>query len=94
MILMGIGAISAFQPYIYNTNTLSVNSLKPISAVQNDVSSSHIETAKQEQDYGQETVNPLKRGETSDFAGVLAMQMQMGRTNAERLFGADSVFTG
>lgn len=88
---MGIGAISGFQPYVYNTNSVSASSLNRISAVDNDVSDSHIKPAKPS-DYGQETVNALERGETADFAGVLAMQMQMGMNNADLLFGAESVF--
>lgn len=89
---MGVGAISGFQPYIYNTNSISASSLNRISAVDNDVTGSHIKPAVN--DYSQETVNALERGETADFAGVLAMQMQMGMNNANLLFGADSVFAG
>jgi hypothetical protein len=89
---MGVGAISGFQPYIYNTNSVSASSLNRISAVDNDVTGSHIKPAVN--DYSQETVNALERGETADFAGVLAMQMQMGMNNANLLFGADSVFAG
>lgn len=91
---MGIGAISAFQPYVYQTNTLNVNSLKPISAVRNDVTKSHIRPEKSSSESGQETINPLKRGETADFTGVLAMQMQMGMHNADLLMGGQSVFQG
>lgn len=90
---MGVGAVSGFQPYIYNTNTVSASSMNRISAVDNDVSDSHIKPVTSA-DYAQETVNQLERGETADFAGVLAMQMQMGMTNADLLFGAESVFAG
>ncbi len=89
---MGVGAISGFQPYVYNTNNVSRSSLNRISAIDNDVSSSHIKPASS--DYNQETINPLERGETADFAGVLAMQMQMGMNHADLLFGAGSVFAG
>lgn len=90
---MGIGAVSGYQPYIYNTNSVSASSLKRISAVNNDVSESHIKPVSSS-DYNQETINPLERGETADFAGVLAMQMQMGMNHADALFGAQSVFAG
>ena len=40
---MGIGAIMAYQPYIYNTNTVSAKSLEKIQGVNNDVSTDHIE---------------------------------------------------
>lgn len=87
---MGIGAVSMFQPYIYNTNTVSANSLNPIKAISNDVTSSHINQTP-ETDYT-DTVNPLAKGETKDFAGVLQSQMQMGMQNAMRIFGEQSVF--
>ena len=40
---MGISAIMAYQPYIYNTNTVSAKSLEKIQGVNNDVSTDHIE---------------------------------------------------
>jgi len=86
---MGIGAISAYQPYVYNTNTVSAGSMNRISAIRNDVTSSHI---KPDSDYNRETINALERGETADFVGVLEMQMQMGMNNADLLFGDESVF--
>lgn len=91
---MGIGAISAYRPYVYNTNSLTVNSLRPVSKISNDVSESRIRPEDVQMDNARETLNPLERGETSDFAGVLAMQMQMGIHNADLLFGAESVFAG
>ena len=33
----------------------------------------------------QQNINPLKRGETVHFADVIAMQMQMGRMNADKV---------
>nr|MBQ8252173.1 hypothetical protein [Lachnospiraceae bacterium] len=89
---MGIGAISGFQPYVYNTNSVSASSMNRISAIENDVTSSHIQPEKTQSSYTGETTNPLDYGETADFAGVLAMQMQMGMNNADRLFGVESVF--
>lgn len=87
---MGIGAVSACQPYIYNTNTISAKSMQKIQAVDNDVSTDHIE---KKSPYVTEAENSLSYGETSDFAGILDQQMHMGMQNAMRLFGSDSVFT-
>lgn len=90
---MGIGAIGsyqAYQPYIYNTNTVSAKSLNAISKVENDVSSSHIEQPASP--YAQETVNPIPRGQSANFVDILNSQMQMGRNNAARIFGEESVF--
>ena len=88
---MGIGAIGAFQPYVFNTNMLSVNSLNPVSAVGNDVQNSHLNTEKLTP-YSGQTINPLSLGETSNFADILGMQMQMGMNQADQLFGENSVF--
>lgn len=85
---MRIGAIGSigsqvYQPYIYNTNTLSGNSLSKINPIGHDLLSSKTDFSGMTEE--QETLNPLKRGETSNFADVLAMQMQMGRMNADRI---------
>ena len=36
-------------------------------------------------DEEQQNLNPLRRGETVNFADVIAMQMQMGRINADKI---------
>lgn len=81
---MEIGAIS-FQPYIYNTNSLSKASLGKVSPISDDLLS-------QKTDFSglassEENINPLKKGETLHFDDLLEMQMQSGRNNAERIFG-------
>ena len=86
---MGIGAIMAYQPYIYNTNTVSAKSLEKIQGVNNDVSTDHIEKKSPSV---ADVENSLSYGETSDFASVLDEQMHMGMQNAMRLFGSDSVY--
>ena len=64
---MGIGAITAFRPYYYNTNTLSANSLNPITAIDDeDLTKNRIDQTGLQQAYA-ETVNPLSRGETADY---------------------------
>lgn len=89
---MGLGAIGAvgsfqsYQPYIYNTNSVSRNSLNAIGKIGNDLTKSHIEFPSDE------TINPLAKGETANFADVLNSQMQMGMNHAARLFGDESVF--
>lgn len=81
---MQIGAIgaAAYNPYIYNTNTVSSASMNKISGIGSDLTSSKT-------DFGaltsQENINPLRRGESLDFAGIIDMQMQMSRMNADRL---------
>ena len=89
---MGIGAITAFRPYIYNTNTLSANSLNPISAIEDeDLTESRMDVSSLQKAYS-ETVNPVKRGESSDYQGMVDMQMAVSAQKAAMLFGDMSVF--
>ena len=85
---MGIGAIGAvgvgFQPYIYRVNAVNANSMNRINPVGGDVAKAP------STDYSalyseSENINPLRKGETKNFADVLASQMAMSRLHAERL---------
>ncbi len=78
---MTIGAIS-FQPYVYNVNSISPASMNRLSKISDDVLDKKIDysgLAKAENE------NPLKKGETLDFQGMLEMQMQRGRYHASRI---------
>lgn len=87
---MQIGAISGYQPYVYNTNAISSKSLNKISAIGNDslVSKTDVSALISNESKSNDVLNPLKRGETLDFAGILNMQMQMSRMNADRIMKA------
>lgn len=78
---MTIGAIS-FQPYVYNVNAISPASMNRLSRISDDV-------LDKKNDYSgltqAENENPLRPGQTLDFRGMLAMQMQRGRSNAARV---------
>jgi len=79
---MGINAIG-FQPYIYNTNAISPASMNRVKAIGDDVT-------KASTDYSALTdetknVNPLQKGESSNFVDILESQMAMSRQNAARL---------
>lgn len=79
---MGIGAIS-FQPYIYNTNSISSASMNRVKPIEDDVT-------KASTDYSaltdnSQNINPLKRGESANFVDILESQMAMSRQNAARL---------
>lgn len=78
---MTIGAIS-FQPYVYNVNAISPASMNRLSRISDDVLDKKTDfTGLTEA----ENENPLKRGQTLDFQGMLEMQMQRGRSNAARV---------
>ena len=76
---MTIGAIS-FQPYVYNVNSISPASMNRLSRISDDVLDKKV-------DYSElaENENPLQKGRTLDFQGMLEMQMQRGRYNASRI---------
>ncbi|MCR5590604.1 MAG: hypothetical protein K6F73_03660 [Lachnospiraceae bacterium] len=81
---MQVGAISmaAPMPYIYNTNTVNRASMNKIKPIEDDLLASKTDFSELTE---QENTNPLAIGETKDFAGILDMQMEMGRQNAARL---------
>lgn len=76
---MTIGAIS-FQPYVYNVNAVSAVSMNKLSRI-----SDNVLDKKTEYKGITENENPLKKGQTLDFQGMLEMQMQRGRSNAARI---------
>lgn len=88
---MGIGAIGevgavgiGFRPYIYNVNTVGSSSLNRIRPIGSDVAKAPSTDYSALYDEG-ENINPLRKGETKNFADVLASQMAMSRLHAERL---------
>lgn len=78
---MTIGAIS-FQPYVYNVNAISPASMNRLSKISDDVLDKKTDYSGLTQ---AENENPLRRGQTLDFRGMLEMQMQRGRSNAARI---------
>jgi len=78
---MQIGAVGmTFQPYVFNTNTVSASSLNKVSPIADDALTSSVDYYSNSKNQ-----NPLKMGQTSNFADVLAMQMQLGQNNATRV---------
>lgn len=81
---MRVGAIGgyAYTPYIYNTNTVSSASLGKVQGIGNDLLNSKTDFSALTE---QENINPLKKGESLDFAGIIGMQFQMSRMNEARV---------
>ncbi len=79
------GAVSAYgyQPYVYNTNTVSAASLNKLSKISDDVLDKKIDYSELTDE--SKNINPLKKGQTLDFQSMLAMQMQRGQHNAARV---------
>ncbi len=82
---MKIGAIGAygFQPYVYNVNTVSAASMNKLSGISDDVLDKKIDYSELVEETQNE--NPLKKGQTLDFQGMLERQMQKGRLNAAKV---------
>ena len=86
---MGIGSIggaygvgSIYPSYVYNPNTVSAKSMDKLSRISDDV-------LDKKTDYSgttaEENQNPLKKGQTIDFEGIVAKQMQQGQNRAAKL---------
>lgn len=82
-----IGSISAveYQPYVYNTNAVSANSMNSISPISDDVLSERVDYEVE----GQENINPLKKGQSLSFADIIMEQMSRGQANAARVMVPD-----
>lgn len=81
---MQVGAVSMAMPmpYVYNTNTVNRASMNKINPIEDDLLEAKTDFSGMTQE---ENINPLRIGETKDFATILDMQMQMGAQNAARL---------
>ena len=81
---MRVGAVGgySFSPYIYNTNSVSSASLGKVQGIGNDLLSSKTDFSALTQE---ENINPLRKGESLDFAGIIGMQLQMSRMNEARV---------
>ena len=102
---MAIGAISAygamnamsavsFRPYVYNANTVNSSSMNKLSRISDDVLDKKIDYSELTDESLNE--NPLKKGQTLDFQGMLDMQMSRGQNIAAKIMrpmeaGADIV---
>ncbi len=78
---MTIGAIS-FQPYVYTVNSISAASMNRLSKISDNVLDKKIDYSELAEAKNE---NPLKKGQTLDFQGMLEMQMNRGRNNASRI---------
>ena len=90
---MAIGAISAygamgamsavsFRPYVYNANTVNAASMNKLSRI-SDVLDKKIDYSELADESLNE--NPLKKGQTLDFQGILDMQMRRGQNVAAKI---------
>lgn len=80
---MRIGGIGNVYPtYVYNPNTVSSKSMDKLSRISDNVLDKKVDYSETA---AQENQNPLKKGQTIDFEGVLAKQMQEGQNRAAKI---------
>lgn len=81
---MGIGAVGGynavmFNPYVYNTNQLNRASLGKVDSIPDDTLAAKTDFSSLS---NVENVNPLRPGETKNFADILASQFAMAQSRA------------
>lgn len=82
--MMRIGGIGNVYPtYVYNPNTVSSMSMNKLSRISDDVLDKKVDYT--ESAAAEENQNPLRKGETLDFEGLVAKQMQQGQNRAVRV---------
>ena len=81
MRISGVG----YSPYVYNANAVSRASMEPIESIEEDVLSSGVDYSG----LSKENENPLRMGETRNFADIIASQMAMSARNAGRVMNAE-----
>lgn len=80
---MRIGGMGNVYPtYVYNPNIVSSKSMDKLSRISDNVLDKKIDYSEKAVEENQ---NPLKKGETIDFEGVLAKQMQQGQNRAAKI---------
>ena len=92
---MGIGGVgsaygagSIYPSYVYNPNTVSSKSMDKLSRISDDVLDKKTEYNNSDVEENQ---NPLKKGQTIDFEGIVAKQMQQGQNRAARIMAKGPV---
>lgn len=88
---MQIGALGAmnYTPYVYNANTLSRASMNKISAIPEDGTKQKVDYSGLVSEQAKNT-NPLKRGESANFADIISSQMSMSRYHQANLMAEES----
>lgn len=91
---MAVGAVGAvgsmaYDPYIYNTRQVSSASLNKIGRISDDATDGGVDFSATKKVDEQANINPLKKGETANFADVLMSQMNMSQIRQSQLLGGE-----
>lgn len=75
-----------YVPQIYNVNTVSRASMNPIAPISEDVTRSRVDFSGLISEAGnRQNQNPLRPGESANFADILASQFAMSAQNQARV---------
>ncbi len=87
---MQIGSIGSVMsmPYVYNTNSVNRASMNPISAIPEDGTKGRVDYKGLVSEDGLESMNPLKRGESRNFADIISSQMALSNQHKAALMKA------
>ncbi len=90
---MAVGAVGAigsmaYDPYIYNTRQVSSASLNAIDRISDDATKGGVDFSSVNKAEEQVNINPLKKGESANFADILLSQMSMSQMRQAQLLGS------
>ena len=87
MAVGAIGGISTtlYNPYVYNTRTVSSASLNPINRISDDPTDGGVDFSDVTEPA--QNINPLQKGESQNFADILMSQMYTGAVKQMNAFG-------
>lgn len=93
---MGVGAIGnigiiSYNPYIYNSNSISSASLNRVNRISDDATDGGVDATSIMANSTVENINPLKKGETPNFSDILLNQMSMTALKREDLLATNSI---
>ena len=90
---MAVGAVGAigsyaYDPYIYNTRQVSSASLNAVDRIPDDATKGGVDFSSVNKVEEQVNINPLKKGESANFADILLSQMSMSQMRQAQLLGS------
>ena len=90
---MAVGAIgsvttTSYNPYVYNTNRVSAASLNKIKSIPDDATKGGLDFTSLSNDKV-DNINPLRPGESKNFADILMSQMSSGAYRQSQLLATN-----
>lgn len=91
MAVGAIGGISTayYNPYVYNTRSVSAASLNSIDRISDDATDGGVDFSSIDEENAV-NINPLKKGETANFADILMSQFSTSAIRQSEVFNSPS----